>query len=584
MGPIVFLIPARGGSVRIPGKNMRTVAGIPLVGHAIRLARLAAARVPGGPHRVVCSTDDADIAAAARAWGGEVLDRPAALATSTATSVDVALHALDALGTTGTTDQRPRAVVLLQPTSPLTAVDDVVAAIDAFDGGSGQSVASVRSAHPAAWHLPIADPPAEPIGAAADPRTEILSGAIYVTSPDALRSSHRFVGEDTLTVEIPAARSVDIDEPDDVVDAEAHAAARPLRTVDIAGRRLGIDPVLVIAEAGVNHDGRPDMAHLLVDAAADAGVDVVKFQTFEPEALIAAGAPTAEYQRRSTFGQGDQRSMVEALTLPVETWAELRDHATERGLIFLSTPFDDRSADLLAGLGVAAFKVGSGELTNLPFLERLARRGLPLLVSTGMADMAEVAAAVDAIAAAGDPPLALFHCVSRYPARVEDANLRAIGTMRAAFSVPVGWSDHSPGIELPLAAVALGAAMVEKHLTLDRTMAGPDHAASLEPDEMRAMVDGIRAVESALGSGRKVPVAAEGAIAAVARRSLHWARSLAVGEPIAEADLVALRPGTGISPARQRELVGRRTARPVDAGALVEPADLAPAAAAELPP
>jgi N,N'-diacetyllegionaminate synthase len=567
-GPILFLVPARGGSTRVPGKNLRTVAGIPLVGHAVRNARIAAARLPGGPHRVVCSTEDAGIAEVARAWGAEALDRPAELATTTATSVDVALHAIGTLA-----GPAFRAVVLVQPTSPLTDPADLVAAVERLDANGGRAVASVTSVHPAGWHVirEVGPPGEDDEIRRVDPvdGDEILTGAIYVIAPDELRATRRFVEPGTIGLAIPPERSVDIDEPDDFVVAEAFAAARSIRPVELAGHRIGAGPVFIIAEGGVNHDGRPEVAHRLIDAAADAGVDAIKFQTFDPAALAAAGAPTAEYQRRSAAGGTDQRTMLARLALPTGAWAAIRDHAHDRGLVFLSTPFDDASADLLEALDVPAFKVPSGELTNLPFIERLARRGRPLLVSTGMADMVEVAAAIDAIAAAGDPPVALFHCVSSYPARVEDANLRAIGTMRAAFGVPVGWSDHTLGIELPLAAVAAGAVLVEKHVTLDRTMAGPDHAASLEPAELRAMVAGIRAVEAALGSGDKRPVEAERAVTAVARKSLHWRRSLAAGDSIGEADLAAMRPGTGLSPARQTDVVGRRAARAVTEGAMV---------------
>ncbi len=221
----------------------------------------------------------------------------------------------------------------------------------------------------------------------------------------------------------------------------------------------------------------------------------------------------AAYQRAAADSTGDQREMLLRLALPADAWPGLQRHAAELGLVFLSTPFDDASAGLLDRLDVPAFKVGSGELTNLPFLRRLARRGRPLLVSTGMAEIVEVAAAVDAVAAAGDPPVALFHCVSNYPADPATANLRAIPTLRSAFGLPAGWSDHSLGTDLPLAAVAIGASLIEKHLTLDRNAPGPDHRASLEPDVFRAMVDGIRTVEIALGSGEKTPDPAELAIA-----------------------------------------------------------------------
>jgi sialic acid synthase SpsE len=241
--------------------------------------------------------------------------------------------------------------------------------------------------------------------------------------------------------------------------------------------------------------------------------------------------------------------------------------------MFLSTPFDEASADVLDGLGVPGFKIGSGELTNLPFLAALARRGRPLIVSTGMATMVEVAAAVDAIRATGERQLALLHCVSSYPAAPADANLAAMATMRQAFGLQTGWSDHTPGIELPVAATALGAAVVEKHLTLDRARKGPDHAMSLEPTEFAAMVAAIRSTSLAVGDGDKAPTAAEREIAAVARRSLHWTRDLPAGTTIEAGHLAAQRPGTGISPARGSEFIGRTTNRPVTAGTMVEDGD-----------
>jgi N,N'-diacetyllegionaminate synthase len=570
-GPILFLIPARGGSQRVPGKNLRLVGGIPLVGWAARIGLAAARALADGPHRVVCSTDDAEIAAAARAWGAEVVDRPAPLATADAASIDVALHALEAVRASSPFVT----LVLLQPTSPLTDPADVVAAVGRHRTSGGRSVVSVSASHPGAWHLPI---DAEgTVGTTSPGATEDaqLTGAFYVASPDDLRRSHRFVEPGrTLVQAVPAERSVDVDTAADLVVAEALLAARPIREVPLGDHRIGHGSVLVIAEAGVNHDGDVDVAHRLLDAAADAGADVVKFQTFDPEALAAAGAPKAAYQEAAGESATDQREMLRRLTLPTEAWAALQVHARDRRIGFLSTPFDDGSADLLDGLDVPAFKIGSGELTNLPFIARLARRGRPLLLSTGMASMTEVAAAVDTVAAAGNPPLALFHCVSSYPASPSDANLRAIETMRRAFGVPVGWSDHTLGDETALAAVAMGASMIEKHLTLGRGRSGPDHGASLEPAGFAEMVDRIRSVEAALGTGMKAPTAAEADVAAVARRSLHWNRSLDAGTVIGEDDLAALRPGSGLSPARWSDLVGRRTAERVRDGELVRTTDV----------
>lgn len=345
--------------------------------------------------------------------------------------------------------------------------------------------------------------------------------------------------------------------------------------IEVAGRKIGAGQrCFVIAEAGVNHNGDPALAFALVEAAARAGVDAVKFQTFDPKALASAAAPKADYQRASSEG-ASQREMLAALTLAPEVYPRLQARAHELGLVFLSSPFDDASADFLAELGVPAFKIASGELTNTPFLRRIARVGRPMLVSTGMARLDEVRVALDVIHAAGGPPVALFHCVSSYPAVPQDVNLRAMATMRAAFGVPVGWSDHLDGNAISLGAVALGAELLEKHLTLDRRMPGPDHAASTEPEDFARLVRELREIEGALGTGVKAPVAAELPIAAVARKSLHWRTSLNASDSLLPAHFVCLRPGTGISPARFDEFVGRRLARPVVEGTLVVDADFA---------
>jgi N,N'-diacetyllegionaminate synthase len=573
MGPVLFLVPARGGSQRVIGKNLRPLAGIPLVGWAARTALRAARRLPGDGHRVVCSTDDDGIAAVARAWGAETpFVRPASLAGPEATSTDVALHALEALGeTTGTTF---RALVLVQPTSPLVEPGDLLAAIARFDSDGGRPVVSVTPTHPASWHRDVVAPSARLANPGAATAPYVLSGAVYVVAPADLAASRRFDPDGASALVLPPSRAVDIDEEVDLVIAAGLLEHRAIRPVPIGDHMLGDGPVFVIAEAGVNHDGDPVVAHALVDEAAGAGADAVKFQTFDPSALAAADAPTAEYQRAAGVADSDQRAMLTRLALPPDAWPALQAHAAKRGIIFLSSPFDAPSAGLLDRLGVPAFKVASGELTNIPFLVSLARRGRPLLVSTGMADMLEVAAALDAIADAGDPPVALLHCVSSYPADPADANLRAIATMRTAFGVPVGWSDHTTGLELPLAAVAAGAALIEKHLTLDRGRPGPDHRASLEPAAFRDMVAGIRLVEGAMGSGDKVPAATERAIAALARKSLHWGGSLPAGAVVSDDDVVALRPGTGLQPAQLPSIVGRTTLRAVRAGSPVDEADL----------
>jgi len=337
-------------------------------------------------------------------------------------------------------------------------------------------------------------------------------------------------------------------------------------SVEIGGRRIGPGArCFVIAEGGVNHNGDIKLALGLVEAAAAAGVDAIKFQTFDPSALAAADAPKAQYQLERD-SSSSQRAMLEKLVLSPDHHRQLKAHAEARGILFLSTPFESKSADFLEELGLPAFKIPSGELTNHPFLAHVARKGRTMMMSTGMATLDEVKAAVAAVRAARPVPLALFHCVSSYPAAASDCNLRAMKTLRDTIGVPVGWSDHSSGINLSIAAVAMGAELIEKHLTLERSLPGPDHAASLEPHEFAALVSGIREVEAALGTGEKKPVPAEAAIAAVARKSLHWAAALTPGAVVRSEHLSALRPGTGVQPFQLESLIGRIVARPTVAG------------------
>ncbi len=331
---------------------------------------------------------------------------------------------------------------------------------------------------------------------------------------------------------------------------------------------------LVIAEAGVNHDGDVGRAHALIDAAAAAHADVIKFQTFSADLLASAEAPKAGYQHQGAHDSESQREMLRRLELPPECYSELIAHAGEAGLIFLSTPFDDRAADLLESLEIPAFKVSSGDLTNLPFLRRLARKRRPLLLSTGMSTLAEVALAVDAVREEGSHDFALLHCVSDYPARPSDVNLRAMLTLGDAFGCVVGYSDHTLGSEIALAAVALGAQILEKHVTLDRLLPGPDHSASLEPGDLNELVSAVRRVEAALGDGRKVPAVSEAATAAVARKSLVAACDLPEGTRLTNDMLKAIRPGTGISPAALSLVEGRTLRKPVAQGELLSWDDL----------
>lgn len=325
-------------------------------------------------------------------------------------------------------------------------------------------------------------------------------------------------------------------------------------------------PCFVIAEAGVNHDGDVELAHRLIDVAADAGADAVKFQTYETDALVSAGAPKARYQIETTGADESQRDMLKRLELPRQAHDALKRHAESRGVVFLSTPFDAGSAAFLRDLGVSAFKLPSQELINLPFLAQIAAYSRPMLVSTGMATIGEVASAMDTIERSGAPPVALFHCVSAYPAEAEDANLRAMATLSAAFGVPVGFSDHTLGTAVALASIALGATVLEKHFTLDRTRPGPDHRASLEGRELAQMIAEVRLVEAALGDGRKRPQAKELGNGLAARKSLIAARNIAAGVPLSPDDIIVQRPGTGLPPAVIDLVIGRALTRSIVAG------------------
>lgn len=345
---------------------------------------------------------------------------------------------------------------------------------------------------------------------------------------------------------------------------------RMVAEFQISGHTIGANqPCFIIAEAGVNHNGDLDLAHQLVDVAIDAGADAIKFQTFRAERLVSAGAPKATYQLATTSAGESQFEMLRRLELDADAHAALIAHCRDRHILFLSTPFDEASADLLETLGVPAFKTPSGEITNLPYLGHVARKNKPMIVSSGMAFLGEVEAAVRTIEAAGNHAFALLHCISNYPASPADINLRAMQTMACAFNVAVGYSDHTPGIEVSLAAVALGACIVEKHFTIDRNLPGPDHQASVKPAELAALVRGIRIVEAALGDGRKQPAASEANTAAVARKSLVAAYDIPAGAALTETMIAFKRPGTGLPPAMREFLIGRVVHKAISAGTLL---------------
>ena len=344
---------------------------------------------------------------------------------------------------------------------------------------------------------------------------------------------------------------------------------------DIGSHRIANDGrCFVIAEAGVNHNGDVGLAHRLVDVAADAGADAVKFQTFQADRLVSAGSPKAKYQIENTSAEGSQGDMLAELELTRDEFGSLFEHARQRGIVFISTPFDEQSASELLSIGVPAFKVSSGDLTNRGLLRYLGALKKPVIISTGMSYLGEVEQAVGCLQDANAEAVAILQCTSNYPAPPEAINLRVMETLRLAFGVPVGYSDHTAGLPVALASAARGAAILEKHFTLDRALPGPDHKASIVPNELAALVKGIRDIEMALGGARKVPEAAEQDTRLVARRSLFFCRSIDLGAFVREEDLIALRPGTGLSPMDIGRVIGRRARRAVKPGRMVEIGDL----------
>ncbi|MGL4731446.1 MAG: N-acetylneuraminate synthase [Clostridium sp.] len=313
----------------------------------------------------------------------------------------------------------------------------------------------------------------------------------------------------------------------------------------------------IIAEAGVNHNGDMNIAKQLIDKAVEAGVDAIKFQTFKAKNLVTKNAPKATYQKETT-GNGNQFEMLKKLELTFDNHVELINYCKEKNILFLSTPFDFDSVDLLEKFDIKMYKIGSGDLTNIPLLKYVANLRKPMIVSTGMANLGEVENALEAIKSQGNNDIKLLHCTSNYPTAYEDVHLNSMITMKNAFNLDIGYSDHTVGIEVPIAAVAMGAKIIEKHFTLDKKMKGPDHRASLNPNELKEMVKSIRNIESALGDKEKKCRENEKNTKLVARKSIVAALNIVEGDIITEKNITFKRPETGLSPIYADEIIGKR--------------------------
>ena len=326
---------------------------------------------------------------------------------------------------------------------------------------------------------------------------------------------------------------------------------------------------LIIAEAGVNHNGSLEMAKKLVDKAKECGADIVKFQTARLDSLVTKSANMADYQKKNIGVEESQKDMLKKLLLNYEEFIELADYCKQVGIMFLSTPFDIESINFLNRLQ-SIWKIPSGEITNYPYLVEIGKTGKKVILSTGMAEMYEIAEAIKVLKENGTKDIIVMHCTTEYPAPLKDVNLRVLNTMREEFGYPVGYSDHTQGIEVDLAAVALGAEIIEKHFTLDRNLPGPDHKASLEPNELKAMVEGVRNIEIALGTTTKMPSEAEIKNRLVARKSIVARKTIRKGEFLTTENITTKRPGTGINPMKWSIVLGTRAIRDFEEDELIE--------------
>ena len=314
----------------------------------------------------------------------------------------------------------------------------------------------------------------------------------------------------------------------------------------------------IIAEAGVNHNGDIEIAKKMIDVASEAGVDCIKFQTFKADKLVVKNAPTAEYQMQST-GTNSQFDMLKKLELSSDSFRSLKEYALDRGVDFCSTAFDNESIEFLYDLGLKFWKIPSGELTNVPYIEKIAKYNMPIIMSTGMAEISEIDYIVNLIRKYNDNELIILHCNTEYPTPFQDVNLSAMDVLKERYAVKVGYSDHTKGIEVPIAATALGAKVIEKHFTLDRNMEGPDHKASLEPNELKKMVESIRNIEKAIGNKVKFVTESESKNKSVARKSIVAAKQIKKGEIFTAENLSVKRPGTGISPLKWHDILGKKS-------------------------
>lgn len=576
---ILFFIPARGGSKGIPKKNLAGICGCPLIAFPIMNARRSLKYLKEYNSMIFLSTDSKEIAKVGMDWGAKVpFLRKKNLAGDRSDIIDAILYSCEKLKKEKIFE--PETIVLLQPTSPLTEPENIKNAFGIYLKEKKSVISISKYDHPLSWIFNVKNDYLKINKKIPHLRQKEKNkyfrpnGAIYISSLENLKKYKTFYQKNTIGYEMDFYNSIDIDKLEDLYIAEKMLEVRTeinRNDIKIGNRIIGKGfPVFFIAEAGVNHNGNLEIAKKLVDVAKDSGADCIKFQTFKAEELVSKNAKKAKYQLETTDKNESQLEMLKKLELSEKDFIELKEYCDKRKILFLSTPFDLRSLELLEKIEVPAYKIGSGNITDYFLLKECAKNGKPIILSTGMSELYEVFDAINLIESYGNRNILLLHCLSEYPARIDEANLMAIKNMSLLFNIPCGFSDHTEGFIAGILAVSFGASIIEKHFTLDKNMEGPDHKASLEPEELKKFIESIRSAEKAIGDGIKKIQSCEKENRFIVRKSLYAKREIKKGEILYEEALIALRPGDGISPMKIDFLVGKRAKKNIKKGEILK--------------
>lgn len=580
---ILFLVPARSGSKGIPNKNLVNLAGCPLLAFSIMAIRKALISIKNLNTKIIVSTDSKKIAEVAKFWGAEVpFLRPEELANDKSDIIDTILYTVKELKLRKIFE--PDIIFLIQPTSPLIEAKNILEALNLFLETKKPVISIAELEIPINWIFCLKDNKLEINKKVAHFRQKQKekyyrpNGAIYISSIEDLKKNKSFYAENTISYFMEYYQSIDIDYPEDLEVAQQMLEYRNklnLKEIKIGNKKIGKNnPVFFIAEAGVNHNGNLEIAKKLIDIAVDSGANCIKFQTFKAENLLSKNAKKADYQLKTTPVNETQYEMIKKLELSEADFIEVKNYCDKRKIMFLSTPFDLESFEFLKKLNVDAFKVSSGDLTNYFLIKEIAKTKKPVILSTGMSYLYEVYNAINLIEEMGNEKIAILHCLTEYPAPVEELNLSVIRNMKLVFNYPVGFSDHTEGELASIASIPFGVSIIEKHFTLDKNLPGPDHKASLDPEELKNLIKNIRKVENSIGNGIKNPAKSEMKNRKLVRRSLFSKCEIKKGVVIEENFFEALRPGNGISPMEIKKLTGKKTKRLLKIGDIIKFKDL----------